>query len=338
MPSSTPKGGEVLEVVSLRHYGRWVGVLAVIVAMLMVIHTLLSKVPDPTGRTSCSTINGVKSCHPVLVWRYSWNIVGQYFFSRIIIEGLWLTLQITLFSMIIGIVLGVIVAVMRLSRNRLLSSPAWTFTWFLRGTPVLVQLFFWYFIRLLYPQLSIGIPFLPIAFLHVDTLTIFTPMNAAIIGLGLNEAAYMSEIVRSGLISVDEGQIEAATSIGMTRLQTMRIIVLPQAMRVIIPPTGNEVISMLKTSSLASAITVHELFFNQGLISGANYELMQLLIVASLWYILVTTVLSIGQYYVERFYSRGALRSPPPTPIQRLRRDITGVLGKFRTQRGVATL
>jgi polar amino acid transport system permease protein len=159
----------------------------------------------------------------------------------------------------------------------------------------------------------------------------FTPFHTAVVGLGLNEAAYMSEIARSGLISVDEGQIEAATSIGMTRSQTLRLVILPQAMRVIIPPTGNEIISMLKTTSLAIAVSLTELLQAVTLIYSANYEIMPLLIVASLWYLIVTTVLSTGQYYVERHFAKGALRTPPPTPIQRLRTDLRGIASKFRS-------
>jgi polar amino acid transport system permease protein len=335
MNSTTPKGAQELEVVPLRHYGRWLGVAAAFVAIAMIAHTIFSKIPTLTGQTVCTITNGHKVCHPLMLWRFSWNIVGQYFLTSEILHGLWLTLQLTAISMVIGITIGVIVAIMRLSPNRVLSGTAWTYTWFFRGTPVLAQLSFWFNIHLIFPQLSIGLPFLPVTFIHISTLTAFTPYVAAIVGLGLNEGAYMSEIVRSGLISVDEGQIEAATSIGMTRSQTLRLVVLPQAMRVTIPPTGNEVISMLKTSSIASVVSVLELFGVQGLISGGNYEIVPLLITASLWYIIVTTVLSIGQFYLERHYARGSLRNPPMTPIQRLRHDIKGVLGKFRTPRPV---
>ena len=335
MSSTTPQGGKNLEVVPLRHYGRWVGVAVALVVVAMVAHTLLSKIPSSTGQQVCHVVSGAKRCSPVLVWRFSWNVVGQFFLSREILDGLWLTLQLTVIAMVIGIVLGVVVAIMRLSSNRLLSGTAWTYTWFFRGTPVIVQLAFWFNIHLIFPDLTIGVPFLPLTFMHVNSVAVFTPFFAAIVGLGLNEGAYMSEIVRSGLISVDEGQIEAATSIGMTRAQTLRMVVLPQAMRVTIPPTGNEVISMLKTSSIASTISVLELFGVQGLISGSNYEIMPLLIVASLWYIAVTTVLSIGQFYLERYYARGSLRNPPLTPMQRLRRDVSGILGKFRTPRPV---
>src|SRR4029079_8085301 len=193
--------------------------------------------------------------------------------------------------------------------------------WLFRGTPVLVQLLFWQFISALYPTLSFGIPFGP-EVVHCDATHLITPFTAAILGLGLNEAAYMAEIVRAGIISVDEGQSDAASALGMTRLQTMRRIVLPQAMRVILPPTGNETISMLKTSSLVSVIAYTELLYSVQLIYSVNYETIPLLIVASMWYLIVTTVLSIGQYYLERRFGRGASRRLTETPLRRLRRSL----------------
>ena len=235
--------------------------------------------------------------------------------------------------MAIGITLGVTIAIMRLSKSRLLSSTAWTYTWFFRGTPVYVQLIFWFNIAAIYPMITFGLPFMHATFFHLNTVTFFTPFTAGIIGLGLNEGAYMSEIARSGLIAVDEGQIEAASAIGMTRAQTLRLVILPQAMRVIIPPTGNEVISMLKTTSLVSSIGVIELLGAAQNIYSATYQVVPMLIVASLWYLAITTVLSIGQYYLERHYAKGALRTPPPTPIQHIRSDVRGILAKFRTPR-----
>ena len=178
--------------------------------------------------------------------------------------------------MVIGVILGVLLAVMRLSVNPVLSSVSWFYIWFFRGTPVLVQIFFWYNLALILPHLSIGIPFTHLEWVGT-TNQIVSPFLAAILGLGLNEAAYMSEIVRAGIISVDQGQTEAAQALGMTRVQVMRRIVLPQAMRVIIPPTGNETISMLKTSSLASIATVGELFYVQEQISSCNFNIIELL-------------------------------------------------------------
>jgi polar amino acid transport system permease protein len=186
---------------------------------------------------------------------------------------------------------------------------------------VLVQLLFWNFIAALYPHISIGIPFGP-EFFSIDANKAITPFVAAILGLGLNEGAYMSEIVRAGILSVDEGQTDAAQALGMTRLQTMRRIVLPQAMRIIIPPTGNETISMLKTSSLVSVIAYTELLYTVQLIYAQNYKQIPLLLVASLWYLIVTTLLSIGQYYLERRFGRGSSRELPLTPWQRVRRSL----------------
>jgi polar amino acid transport system permease protein len=321
-------GDATLKVVPVRHPGRWVGVGVAVLFIAMLVHTLFSRVPR--GQATCHPGPGVATC-----WRFAWNDVGQYITTSEILHGLLVTLELTPLAMVIGIVLGVILAVMRLSPNRLLSSTAWSYTWFFRGTPVFVQLYFWLYIALLYPTFSIGIPFLHfipfthIAFWHFDSNSIVSPFKAAAVAFGLNEAAYMSEIARSGLIAVDEGQTEAATSIGMTRSQTLRLVVLPQAMRVIIPPTGNEVISMLKTTSLASAIGVTELLGASANVYNANYKIMALLIVASLWYLVVTTVLSIGQFYLERRFAKGALRTPPPTPIRRLLKDLRGISEKF---------
>jgi polar amino acid transport system permease protein len=249
-------------------------------------------------------------------------VVGKDLFARPVLRGIGVTLELTVIAMVVGIVLGVVLAVMRLSPNRLLSSAAWVYIWFFRGTPVLVQLFFWYVgITYLYPKLTFGIPFGP-AFYTINANSLVTPFVAGALGLSLNEGAYMAEIVRAGIISVDEGQTEAAQSLGMNKLQTLRRIVLPQAMRIIIPPTGNETISMLKTTSLVSAIAVTDLFTATQNISNANYQIVPLLVVASIWYLFFTSVLTVGQYYVERYYARGSTRSLPPTPIQRLRQGL----------------
>jgi polar amino acid transport system permease protein len=187
---------------------------------------------------------------------------------------------------------------------------------------VLVQLLLWYFIAAIYPRISLGIPFVGVEFVHGSANTVITPYVAALLGLGLNEGAYMAEIVRAGIISVGEGQTEAAQSLGMSRLQIMRRIVLPQAMRVIIPPTGNETISMLKTSSLASVIALTELLLAAETIYAVNYKPIQLLIVASIWYAAMTSVLYVGQYYLERHYARGSARERPATPFERIRRRL----------------
>jgi polar amino acid transport system permease protein len=240
-------------------------------------------------------------------------VVGEYLFDERILEGLRVTIELTVIAMAIGIFLGIVLAVMRLSPNPLVSGGSWLYIWFFRGTPVLVQLLFWYNIAALYPKIALGIPFGP-AFVHPDANALITPFTAAILGLGLNEGAYMAEIVRAGIISVPEGQGDAARSLGMTRLETMRRIVLPQAMRVIIPPTGNETISMLKTTSLVSVIAVADLLYAAQNIYSQNFKTIQLLTVASIWYIVCTSVLYVGQYYLERYYGRGSSREQQ-TPL-----------------------
>jgi polar amino acid transport system permease protein len=253
--------------------------------------------------------------------RFEWHIVNHYFFSSQVLMGLRNTIEITVIAMAGGIVLGVILAIMRLSPNPIVNGSAWVYIWFFRGTPVLVQLLFWYNASYIFPKFTLGVPFGPALF-HVNLNSTITPFIAASVGLALNEGAYMSEIVRAGILSVDEGQTEAAQSVGMTRLETLRLIVLPQAMRVIIPPTGNETISMLKTSSLASVVTLPELLYSVQLIYAQTYQTIPLLMVASLWYLVVTSVLMVVQYYVERYYARGSVRALPPTPWQRLRRAL----------------
>jgi polar amino acid transport system permease protein len=280
-----------LKVVPVRHPGRWVAAAVLLVLLAMVVHTLFSKIPSQTG-------SGTQ-------WRFGWNVVGSLIFSPDYVQGAELTLWLTFVAMAIGIVGGLVVATMRLSPNPLLKGTAWTFTWFFRGTPVIVQIFFWYNITSIYPTLSLGVPFGP-AFLHLDPNATITPfIAAACLGLGVNESAYMSEIVRAGMLSVDAGQAEAAASIGMGRLLTLRRVLLPQAMRVIIPPTGNEVISMLKLTSLAGFVSIGELFFQAQATASTTYVEIPPLIAISLWYLFFTTVLSIIQYFVERHYGRG---------------------------------
>lgn len=322
-------GDTTYRVVPVRHYGRWIAAAFIALLVAMVVHTIFSKVP--TGQVVCHGAGGTK-CQPVMEWRFGWDVVFKYFTSSLMLHGLLITIELTVLAMTIGITLGVLVAIMRLSPNRVLSIPAWVYTWFFRGTPVYVQLLFWFNFAALYKMIVIGVPFSNIHFFSFSSLSI-TAYAAAVIGLGLNEAAYMSEIARSGLISVDEGQVEAATALGMTRAQTLRLVILPQAMRVILPPTGNEVISMLKTTSLAAAIGVMELTGAAENIYASNYKVMDLLITASLWYIVLTTILSIGQYYVERHFGRGATRNQPLTPIERLRTDLKGIAGKMHTPR-----
>jgi polar amino acid transport system permease protein len=245
-PAAPPLRAADIKAVPVRHPGRWVAAVLVLVLAATVLNSIAT---NP---------------------RFEWGLVQQYFFSSQVLHGLRITLELTVIAMAIGIVLGVVLAVMRLSPNPLVSTASWFYIWLFRGTPVLVQLLFWQFNSPLYPTLSFGIPFGP-EFVHGDANHLITPFTAAILGLGLNEGAYMAEIVRAGIISVDEGQTDAAQALGMSRLQTMRRIVLPQAMRVIIPPTGNETISMLKTSSLVTIVALHDLFGVAQFIYGTNF-------------------------------------------------------------------
>lgn len=253
----------------------------------------------------------------------SWPVVQDYLFQWLILDGVVVTLELTVLAMAIGIVLGLLLAVMRLSPNPVMSTLSWLYIWFFRGTPLLVQIFFWFNLAIVLPHIGIGIPGTSLHW-QKSTNALITPFMAALVGLGLNEAAYMSEIARAGIISVEHGQTEAAQALGMRRLQVMRRIVLPQAIRVIIPPTGNETISMLKTTSLAFVASVPELFTRSEQIASSNYAVVELLIVASFWYMLMTSILTVGQYYLERYFARGDQRELPPTPVQRMRSILFG--------------
>jgi polar amino acid transport system permease protein len=241
--------------------------------------------------------------------RFQWHTVGHYLFDARIVHGVTITLELTVVSMLAGVVIGVLSAVMRLSPNPLVSSLSWLYIWFFRGTPLLVQLLFWNFGAALFPKIAIGIPFGP-AIIDPSYNSVISGFVVGLLGFGLNEGAYMAEIVRAGIISVDEGQTEAAQSLGMGRIQIMRRIVLPQAMRVIIPPTGNETISMLKNTSLAIVLgSVFELLFETQSIYSANYNTIPLLIVASAWYLAMTSVAYVFQYFIERRFGRGFSRA-----------------------------
>lgn len=239
--------------------------------------------------------------------RFQWDVVFGYFLNGQILKGLWTTIGLTVIAMAVGVIIGVVMALGRESRNPVVAAAASLYVGFFRGTPLLVQLIFWFNLAALYPVLTLGVPFGP-ALWTGDTNVLITPFAAAVLGLGLNEGAYMSEIVRAGLQSVDPGQTQAAQALGMKKAQVFRRIVLPQAMRVIIPPTGNETISMLKTTSIVSVIAIPEVLWQAQAIYSKTYQVIPLLITVSLWYLLMTTVLSTGQYYLERHFKRGDLR------------------------------
>lgn len=237
--------------------------------------------------------------------RFGWGTVAKYLFSQPIMAGLLMTLGLTVVAMLLGVVLGVVLAICRISKNPVLSGASGAYIWFFRGTPLLVQLILFYNLSALLPELTFGIPFGP-QFIAVDTNSVITPMLVAILGLGLHEAAYMAEIVRGGLLSVDPGQREAGQSVGMTGRRIMSRIILPQAMRFIIPPTGNQVISMVKATSLVSVIAMADLFYTAQSIYNRTFETIPLLLVAVIWYLIITSLLNVGQSFVEKHYSRGS--------------------------------
>lgn len=282
------------KVVRLKHTGRWIAVAVIVLIAAAVVYTLVT---NPNFR---------------------WNVVGQFLFSPQIIAGLGVTLGLTIIAMIIGLVLGTLVALMRLAENPVLRFAGFAYVWFFRGVPLLVQLVFWYNISALFPRIEIGVPFGGPVFWSFSANDIITAFLAAILGLSLNQAAYNAEIIRSGIQSVDEGQLEAAKTLGISSWETTRRIVLPQAMRVIIPPIGNETITMLKTTSLVSIVAVADLLYSAQLIYARNFQTIPLLITASIWYLVLVSVLSVGQARLEQRFSRGTSRNQPVGMMKRL--------------------
>jgi polar amino acid transport system permease protein len=284
---------ERLVAVPVRHWGRWVSGTVVLLLLGFVVYAFATA--DIKYRTT-----------------------GHYFTFDTIVRGAGRTLLLSVLAQGMGIVLGVVFAIMRQSANPVTGAVAWFYIWFFRGTPVLLQLLIWFNLSLIFPRITVP------GLVDADTNRVMTAFLAALLGLGINEGAYMAEIVRAGLAAVDEGQTEAAQALGMTRGLLLRRVVLPQAMRVIIPPTGNEFINMLKTSSLAYTITYPELLRSASDIYTNNLQIIELLFTAALWYLVLTSVFSVFQYYLERRFSRGASRDLPPTPWQRLRTNLGG--------------
>lgn len=231
-----------------------------------------------------------------------WGVTGHYLFTRVVFYGFLRTLELTGAAMAIGLCLGVLFGTMRLSHNPVLSGVSWFYVWAFRGTPIIVQLFFWFNLALVFPHIRIP------GIVDASTVNVMTPFVASLLGFGINEGAYMSEIIRGGLMSVPPGQTEAALSLGASRTWTLRRVVLPQAFRVILPTIGNETIGMLKLTSLAAFISYLELFGTVEKIYYANSEVLELLIVAAVWYLFASSVLSVGQYYLERKVGRGFQR------------------------------
>ncbi|MFD5084967.1 amino acid ABC transporter permease [Kitasatospora sp. NPDC058406] len=250
---------------------------------------------------------------------FQWDVVADWFTATSVLNGLTLTLWLTAVTLALGFVLGTVLATMRLSTNPVLRTLSWVYIWIFRSTPALVQLLLFFNIGALYPTLGIGIPFGP-EFLTVKTVNLFGPTLTAVVGLTLLEAAYAAEVVRGGILSVDRGQLEAASALGIGRLRVLRRIIVPQAMRSIVPTAGNMLISALKGTSIISVLAVSDLLYSVQLVYLQSYQVIPMLMVATIWYIVITTVLSVGQYYVERHYAKGATREGlPPTPLQKAR-------------------
>ena len=289
-PPPAPSGGRptdqqllAAKPVPLRRPGQWISALALLVLFAMFVHTVLTNS------------------------RFQWGTVGGYFLNGSILHGLELTLWLTAAVMAAGYLLGIGVAAMRLSSNPVLSSLSFGFVWLIRSVPPLVQLLFWYELASLYPQLSLGIPF-GHEFVTFRTAHLFSGILAAFVGLTLDVAAFSSEIVRGGILSVEHGQTEAAQALGLGNARIFRRIVLPQAMPAIVPASGNLLIGMLKATSIVSVIAVQDLLYSSQLIYNQNFLIIPLLLVATLWYVILTTLLSIGQFFVERYYARGSNR------------------------------
>ncbi|KIQ19887.1 amino acid ABC transporter permease [Rhodococcus sp. MEB064] len=255
---------------------------------------------------------------------WDWGTFAQYFTAASVMSALWLTIQLTFWGTLIGFAIGIALAVARLSSNPVLQVIAWFYIWAFRSIPLIVQLLFWFNIAYLYQTLSLGIPFGP-SFFRFDVNNVISGSTAAIIGLALHQAAYSAEIVRAGIISVDQGQLEAAAALGIPKRREFFTIVLPQAMRGILPNAANEVISLFKGTSIVSVMAIAELFYQVQVIYGRSGRVVPLLMVATVWYIILTSVLSIVQFYVERHYAKGAVRTVPLTPLQQIRKRFSDI-------------
>ncbi|GAA3211719.1 amino acid ABC transporter permease [Actinocorallia longicatena] len=287
---------EAIQAVPVRHPGRWVAVAIIAILAAQFVHMLVTNK------------------------NFQWSFIADNAFRPPVIEGVRTTIILTILSMVIGVALGVVIAVMRLSDNPVLRGVGFLYTWFFRAVPRIVLMVLFGNMGVLYAEYGFGLPFtaqlsdlmgvdIHGTLFSIDANTIMTGFMAGLLALALSEAAYMAEIVRAGLLSVDEGQTEAASALGMSKLQILRRIVLPQAMRVIVPPTGNETISMLKDTALVAYVPVtNELFFQLQAVGAREFQLFPMLVAACLWYMVLTTVLMIVQYYIERYYAKGSTR------------------------------
>lgn len=305
-PAGSPDDPENLRIVPARHPWRWAAGVLALVVLAQFAHGL-------------ATNPG-----------WDWPTFRAFFSTTTILRSVWITLQLTFYGTALGFLLGAGVAALRLSRSPILQTIGWAYIWAFRSIPLIVQLVFWFNLSYLYKRLGVGIPFGPTVW-SFDTIGVLGAMGAAVLGLALHQAAYAAEIIRGGIIAVDGGQLEAASALGIPRLRQAWRIVLPQAMRGILPAAANEVISLFKGTSIVYVMAIGELFYQVQVIYGRTGRVVPLLMVATVWYILLTTLLSIGQYYVERYFARGAQRTPPPTPLQRARGFVRNIQATRRT-------
>ncbi|WGW10822.1 amino acid ABC transporter permease [Saxibacter everestensis] len=288
---SQPDYGK-LRVVKTKHWWRWTFSA---IGGLLIAQFLVSLITNPL---------------------YEWGVFAEHFTAKAVLRGLGTTLWLSLVSGTIGLLLGTLLALARLSKSPILGGFAWSFTWFFRSVPLLVQLLVWFNLGYLYPQLGIGIPFTHIYFLQFDTVTLVSAFAAAVLGLSLHQAAFSAEIIRGGILSVDQGQLEAAAALGLPIRRRVLRIVLPQAARSILPNAFNQIIDLIKGTSVVYVLATSELFYVVQVIYNRNGRVIPLLLVAVVWYTVVVTILSVAQFYIERHFARGATRTLPPTPIQ----------------------
>ena len=297
--------------IPLRHPARWIATAVVLVLVAQIAHGLVT--------------------NPF----YQWDRFHYWFVRPVIVDGLLITLEVTAFSAVLGLVGGVLLALARLSKNPVLRVVSWTYIWLFRSVPLIVVLLFLYNFSALYHTLSLGVPFGP-AFARFDESRLATDMVVAVIGLSLNEAAYAAEVVRAGILSVDQGQHEAAAALGLPRRYQFTRIVLPQALRAIVPSYVNQLIGLVKSTSLVFYVSLLDLFGSvQSMGSTYPGDIVPLLLVATVWYVILTSVVSVVQFYVERYYSRGTVRTVPPTPLQKLGAAVGAQGARFRREAAI---
>ncbi|MFH7594806.1 amino acid ABC transporter permease [Streptomyces racemochromogenes] len=306
VPSGLP--GTAERVLPLRRPGRWVTAAVVLVLVSQAAHGLIT--------------------NPF----YQWDRFAYWFLRPVVLDGLLVTLQVTAYSAVLGLAGGVLLALGRLSGNAVVRSVSWTYVWLFRSVPLIVVLIFLYNFSALYPTLGIGVPFGP-AFVTFDESRLATDMVIAVVGLGLCEAAYAAEVVRAGVLSVDQGQHEAAAALGIPRWRQFTRIVFPQALRSIVPSYVNQLIGLLKATSLVFYVSLLDLFGSvQSLAATYPGDVVPLLLVATVWYVILTSLVSVAQYHVERYYARGALRAVPASPLQRGRAALRDLRLRFRRE------